>query len=49
MAANVKEALDPLALKPTGDRLRKNAARFSWKRAAAGYEEIYRRLREPRG
>jgi len=49
MAANVKEALDLLALKPTGDRLRKNAARFSWKRAAAGYEEIYRRLREPRG
>ena len=48
MANDVKKAVDRLAQDPTGSRLKKNAARFSWKRAAAGYEEIYRSLRESR-
>jgi len=48
MAIDVKEAVDLLTRSPIGERLKSNAARFSWEEAAAAYENIYRRLQEPR-
>lgn len=48
MAGDVKGAVQLLAQSPTGERLKRNAARFSWKRAAAEYERIYQRLQESR-
>jgi len=44
MANDVRGAVALLVRGRTGEVLKKNAARFSWERAAAGYEEIYRRL-----
>ena len=46
MAIDVKGAVDLLAHSPIGERLKSNAARFSWEKAAAEYEYIYRRLQE---
>jgi glycosyltransferase involved in cell wall biosynthesis len=44
MANDVKEATALLARVHISEALKQNAARFSWERAAAGYEEIYRGL-----
>jgi len=49
MAGDVKKAFYLLAKSPIGERMRKNAGRFSWKKAAAGYERLYLRLQGSRG
>jgi glycogen synthase len=48
MAGDVKKAIDLLAKTPIGEIVKRNAGRFSWKKAAAAYERIYRKLQEPR-
>jgi glycosyltransferase involved in cell wall biosynthesis len=48
MAGDVKKAIDLLAKNPISEKVKKNAGRFSWKKAAAAYERLYRKLQWPR-